>query len=175
MVAHLQNSPRGADVQENAIHEGQAGPVRNRGDHGRVDAGFAAGRRRGGCPPVDRVDDLSVSTKIFVAVLTGLLVAVAIGLLGLYGLRETSRATQSMYRNNVAGVSAIGRLRAAAFKTRVDVANHAISQDQASMAKYRVSIGEDQKSFSAACQRRLKIDPLSSAVSAGHRKDGRPF
>src|SRR4051794_12731325 len=100
---------------------------RHRGYH--MSASGTVASRRG-------VNDLSVRIKIAAVVALALLVAVMVGITGLSALGNTNADAQRMYSSNVAGAAAIGNVRAQALQTRLSVLNHALSHDQASMARY---------------------------------------
>jgi methyl-accepting chemotaxis protein len=66
-----------------------------------------------------------------------------IGVIGIRALGATSDATQRMYDSNIASVRAIGELQTAVVQTRVDLANHAITADVPTMARYEAAVGTD--------------------------------
>ncbi|GLY06518.1 MULTISPECIES: methyl-accepting chemotaxis protein [Actinoplanes] len=92
----------------------------------------------------------SVSVKILGAVAVAAVVALAVGLVGVYGLRQASAAAERIYTGNVAGVDAIGDLRSAVTQSRLDVVSHASSQTAANQATYLKAFAEDQKTTAAA-------------------------
>ena len=87
--------------------------------------------------------DLSVKFKIIVAVLVAAAVALLVGILGLTELRQSNAAAQRIYRLNLANVRSIGEIHAAIAQTRLDVADQAISQDAATMAKFTQVFTQD--------------------------------
>jgi methyl-accepting chemotaxis protein len=99
-----------------------------------------------------RWGDLSVFVKIAVAVLLTVAVGLLVGVLGLRALGRTNHATEQMYRSNVASVRAIGEAKLTAYQTRLDVANHALTLDDAGMRKYRQAVSTDEQAFRAAVE-----------------------
>ncbi|WP_258726307.1 methyl-accepting chemotaxis protein [Cellulomonas sp. NS3] len=85
---------------------------------------------------LSRFRDLGVNTRILAAVLTAALVAGIIGTLGIVSLARTNAATTAMYENNFTGFEAAAGVRRAVLEMRLAVANHAISEDDAEMAKH---------------------------------------
>jgi methyl-accepting chemotaxis protein len=94
--------------------------------------------------------DMGVRAKIVAAVGVALVVASAVGIMGLRALSDTAASAQSIHSDNVAGVGAVGDLTAAARQARIDLANHAISRDDASRAKYRAAFADDVTAFERA-------------------------
>jgi methyl-accepting chemotaxis protein len=94
--------------------------------------------------------DLGVNTKILTAITIAVLVAIAVGITGLSALGGASASAQRIYSNNVAGVGAIGAVKAAMTQTRVDVLNQAISLDAATTAKYGQAFETDVQATDAA-------------------------
>jgi methyl-accepting chemotaxis protein len=80
--------------------------------------------------------DLSVNLKILGAVAIGVLVAVAIGLIGLRALSSVSATAQHIYHGNVTSIEAVGAVDAAMTQVRLDVANQAVSADREDTARY---------------------------------------
>jgi methyl-accepting chemotaxis protein len=94
--------------------------------------------------------DLSVNTKVLAAVAMAALVALVVGIMGIRSLSEASDSAQYIYRSNVASIKAIGQVKAAVTQSRVDVANQALSADDASTAKFTQDFSTDVDSFSTA-------------------------
>ncbi len=93
---------------------------------------------------------LGVRGKILVTASIGLLVAVVVGIVGLVSLARASDSANRIYTSNVASVSVLGDVRAAVAQARVDAAQHAISQDVATMAKFEEAFTTDVKMFQTA-------------------------
>jgi methyl-accepting chemotaxis protein len=91
-----------------------------------------------------------VRVKILLAILVAALVALLVGLLGLRSLSTAAGAADSIYRSNVASVTAIGDVRSATRQVRIDLANHVISQDAATRAKHRAAFEADIEGTTAA-------------------------
>ncbi|MEU4622038.1 methyl-accepting chemotaxis protein [Actinoplanes sp. NPDC023801] len=116
--------------------------------------------------------DLSVKIKILIAVAVGVIAAVVVGLVGLNALGSASDSAQLIYNSNVASIKAVGQLDAAIRQGRVDVANQALSQDPASIAKFTDAFAADQQAFEAAMKAYRASMPASDpaaidAVQAG--------
>ncbi|MEV4281985.1 methyl-accepting chemotaxis protein [Actinoplanes xinjiangensis] len=94
--------------------------------------------------------DLSVRTRILSAVALAALVAVVVGLLGVQTSSAASAAAQRIYDQNVSSILALSDLRAAVLQARLTVVNHAVSQDQASMAKYEQALAGELKAIEEA-------------------------
>ena len=69
-----------------------------------------------------------------------MLVAVAVGVIGLRALGLVSDSAQRIYQSNVHSVEAMGAIDAAMTQVRLDVANQAISADQADTARYTEAV-----------------------------------
>ncbi|MFI6070275.1 methyl-accepting chemotaxis protein [Actinoplanes sp. NPDC051343] len=87
--------------------------------------------------------DLKVNVKILTAISIAVLVAVVVGVTGLRALSAASGSAQMIYFSNVNGTQAVGDLEAAMLQARLDLANHAISSDEANMAKYEQAFTAD--------------------------------
>jgi methyl-accepting chemotaxis protein len=103
--------------------------------------------------------DLSVRVKITAAVLTALVVAVLVGVLGIASLAKTNRAAEHLYASNMASLSAIAGAEAAAVQTRLDVVIHAVSTDAAGRQRALDAIEKDRQAFAAAEQAYRDSDP----------------
>ncbi|WP_307798005.1 methyl-accepting chemotaxis protein [Actinoplanes flavus] len=95
-------------------------------------------------------NDLSVNVKIVSAVAVSSLVALSVSVLGWQGLGEANGYADKLYSSNVASMSALGDLKAAFYKTRLDLTIHRASPDQATKAKVRKEFTADQKAAAAA-------------------------
>ncbi len=111
-----------------------------------------------------RLDGLSVNVKIVSALVVALLVAVIVGVTGIRALQSTNTATQNLYRENIAGVAAIGLVRGAIFTTRVDAANQVISTDDEHRTKYESAIVQDVQDFDAAMKTYRASHPSAPAA-----------
>jgi methyl-accepting chemotaxis protein len=108
--------------------------------------------------------DLGVNIKIVTAICVAVLVAVAVGLLALQALSSASASAQRIYSSNVASIKALGDLEAAMVQARVDVANHAISQDEPTMAKYAQAFETDLRNVDAAITAYRNSNPAGEAA-----------
>jgi methyl-accepting chemotaxis protein len=93
---------------------------------------------------------LSVNIKILVAVAAAALVAVIVGFTGLRALKTSSGEAQQIYRENVGSIESIGRVQTAVAQARVDLANQALSPDDASTTKFTQAFTTDLQSFTSA-------------------------
>jgi methyl-accepting chemotaxis protein len=89
------------------------------------------------------IADLSVRTKILSVAAIGGVAAATIGVTGLIGLAKSSDSAHAIYTTNVDNTASVGRIRAEVLQTRLDVANHLLSEDTASKARYRAAIEKD--------------------------------
>ena len=121
-----------------ATHLGKENP-----DMSTVASGAAVGRRRS-------FADLNVNAKILTAITIAVLVAVVVGIMGLRALSKASDSAQQIYSSNVAGVGQVGVIKAAMIQARVDLANHAISTDDATSAKYAQGFAADVQAADSA-------------------------
>jgi methyl-accepting chemotaxis protein len=103
-------------------------------------------------PPRKRFSfaDLSVNVKVLAAVALAALVALIVGINGIRSLSDASNSAQLIYRSNVASIKAVGDLRTAVTTARSDLANQALSPDQASVAKFTQAFTNDLDAFSQA-------------------------
>ncbi|AGZ44070.1 methyl-accepting chemotaxis protein [Actinoplanes friuliensis] len=109
--------------------------------------------------------DLSVNVKILVAVTMAAVVALAVGIVGLMALSRASAAAQLIYQSNLASVDVLGRLQAAMVQTRLDLANHAISRDEGSKAKYRAAFTADLQAVTAEIAAYRGTDPAGDPTT----------
>jgi methyl-accepting chemotaxis protein len=94
--------------------------------------------------------DLSVNVKVLSAVAVAALVALLIGINGIRSLGHASESAQHIYRNNVSSIKAVGDLRIAVTQARSDLANQALSPDEASVTKFTQAFLADLDAFDAA-------------------------
>ncbi|RAK34658.1 methyl-accepting chemotaxis protein [Actinoplanes lutulentus] len=94
--------------------------------------------------------DISVKIKILGAVGVAAVVALIVGLVGLSALSEISDKAKMIYESNVASIKAVGQIKATVLQTRSDVANQALSPDQASVTKFTEAYKTDVTAFAAA-------------------------
>ena len=99
--------------------------------HGVTHMSTATGRRS--------LADLSVRIKVLSAVFIAVLVAVAVGVLGLQALSQASASAQRIYSDNLASVAGMGVIDGAITQVRSDVANQALS-DPAGKEKYTAAV-----------------------------------
>ncbi|WP_432523295.1 methyl-accepting chemotaxis protein [Kineococcus sp. SYSU DK006] len=93
--------------------------------------------------PLSRwVADRKVGTRILAVVALLALVAVAVGAVGVKSLASTSAGTEKLYDQNVMGLVERGHVHQEQIKSRMLVANHAVSQDAESMATYDQKIAD---------------------------------
>jgi methyl-accepting chemotaxis protein len=94
--------------------------------------------------------DLSVNAKILTTIAIAVLVALVVGVMGLRALSRTSAEAQRIYTSNVIDVAAVGAIKTVMTQARVDLANHAISTDDANMAKYLQAFTADLQAADTA-------------------------
>ncbi|OJF12007.1 methyl-accepting chemotaxis protein [Couchioplanes caeruleus] len=94
--------------------------------------------------------DLSVKFKILAAVLVGTVVSLVVGVVGLMALRQSSDTAQAIYGTNVTSIEALGDLQQAMAQARLDVANHALSQDDEHMNSYGAAFAKNLEAVDAA-------------------------
>ncbi|MFI5493960.1 methyl-accepting chemotaxis protein [Actinoplanes sp. NPDC051859] len=108
------------------------------------------------------VADLSVNVKILSAVLVGTVVSLVVGIVGLLALGGASQAAQDIYKTNISGIDAVSGIRQAMMQARLDIANHALSQDKEHMDKYREAFTNDLKAVDSAFTIYRSGEPASS-------------
>ncbi|MFB9358241.1 MCP four helix bundle domain-containing protein, partial [Actinoplanes nipponensis] len=94
--------------------------------------------------------DLSVNVKVLTAVALAALVALIVGVNGIRSLSAASDSAQQIYRSNVASIKAVGTLKTAASQARTDLANQALSPDEASVTKFTQAYLADLGTFDTA-------------------------
>ncbi len=107
-----------------------------------------------------RLRDLSVRTRIVLAVLLAAVVAVAVGVVGVTALGRTDDATTSVYQNDLLGFEKVAAVRRATLEIRVAVTNHALADDPQDRAAYVATIGDLDAQIA---------DDLASLASRGRR------
>ncbi|MGK5680135.1 methyl-accepting chemotaxis protein [Actinoplanes sp. URMC 104] len=119
----------------------------------------AAGRRLGWFA------DLSINVKILSTLALAALVAMVVGIVSLQGLRAASGTAQDLYSHNVISIQALGNLRSAVLQAQLTVANHAVSQDKATMGKYEQALAGDlqtiEQAFATYRNSRPATDPAA--------------
>ncbi|MEU4420261.1 methyl-accepting chemotaxis protein [Actinoplanes sp. NPDC024001] len=119
---------------------------------------------------------MSVNIKIVAAVTLAVLVGIAVGVVGLRALGTASASAEQIYASNLASVKAVGDIKSAMAQTRVDLANHAISTDDATMAKYEDRFDADLQAVEAGFTAYANSNPAGDpAVIAGLQADWRTF
>ncbi|PPK97308.1 methyl-accepting chemotaxis protein [Kineococcus xinjiangensis] len=91
-------------------------------------------------PVIRWLTNRKVGTRILGVVAVLALVAVAVGVVGLRSLASTSAGTERLYQENVQGLVERGRVHQEQIKSRMLIANHAVSQDDAGMDDYEEKI-----------------------------------
>src|SRR5690348_13284761 len=96
--------------------------------------------------------DRGVRTKVLVAVAIAALVAVVIGVLGLFSLGAAAARTQNLYDANLQGISHAEEMAGALKDTRVTVRDVILAGDEATAQKKAGQIDADAAAFSAAVE-----------------------
>jgi methyl-accepting chemotaxis protein len=94
--------------------------------------------------------DRPVGLKIVVPVLVAVVLALAVGLLGLGRLGEASDATQDLYQGSVGSISALSDARAEQMATETAVLNHVTAGDPKERAEVASAIEGHARAFAAA-------------------------
>jgi methyl-accepting chemotaxis protein len=94
--------------------------------------------------------DLSVNVKVLSAVAVGALVALIVGISGIRSLSDASDSAQLIYSSNVASIQAVADVKSSVSQARSDLANQALSPDEASSTKFTRAFLADLESFRAA-------------------------
>jgi methyl-accepting chemotaxis protein len=94
--------------------------------------------------------NMSVLAKIGLTAAIGVVVALVVGVIALHALAVAAAAARDIYGNNLGSVGAVGNVQAAIAQTRIDLANHLISQDAASTEKFAKAFETDLTTFDAA-------------------------
>jgi methyl-accepting chemotaxis protein len=112
-----------------------------------------------------RLTDVSVNIKILAAVAVASVVALAVGVVGLHALSESSAAAQKIYHSNLTSVDAAGDLDRAMSLVRLDLANQVISQDAASTEKYTRAVEKNLAAVSEAFDAYRATGPAADAAT----------
>ncbi|WP_217616871.1 methyl-accepting chemotaxis protein [Cellulomonas sp. GbtcB1] len=104
--------------------------------------------------------DRGVRARILAAVLLAAAVGALVGVVGLVALGSTNAATTAMYAENVVGLQQAATLRRAMVQMRLDVTNHALSTDDAVMARFedRIAASEAELREALAAYAALPLD-----------------
>ncbi|MEU8233286.1 methyl-accepting chemotaxis protein [Actinoplanes sp. NPDC048967] len=112
------------------------------------------------------IADLGVNVKILATIAVAVVVAVTVGIVGLVALSAASASAHLLYTSNVAGIKAMGQLEATVRQARSDVANVALSQDDATAEKYVAAFAADKPVFDTASAEYSRSGPADRAVFA---------
>ncbi|MFG1606852.1 methyl-accepting chemotaxis protein [Actinoplanes sp. NPDC049265] len=110
------------------------------------------------------LNNLGVNTKILATIGVSVGVAIVVGVMGLLALRDASAAAQQIYTSNVAGVSSMAKLDATVKQARSDVANAALSRDDATRSKYANAFAAGKQKFDTAYAAYTASGPADTAV-----------
>ena len=110
------------------------------------------------------VRDLSVRTKILLTVALAGVVALIIGISGIIAVNQSSASADDLY-GNVDATGAVGELEAAMLQARLNLANHAISQDKSSMDEYEAAFNENVTAVDAAFATYLATHPVGDPAT----------
>jgi methyl-accepting chemotaxis protein len=94
--------------------------------------------------------NLSVQVKIAIISVIGVLMALAIGLVGLHALSGASSVADQIYSRNLSSAVALGVVNAEMTQTRLTLANQLISQDKATTDKYAGTFKTNAEAVDAA-------------------------
>jgi len=110
-----------------------------------------------------RLRDLPVLTRILAAVVVGLVVAVAVGALGLVKLQASAAMVDTMYSGQVKPLAVLAAGQRLEMQARLNVLNHLASLDAASMAKVEAKIKSDDAALdqTMAQYRTTAADPAA--------------
>ena len=113
-------------------------------------------------PVLSRLRDARITTKIVATVAVAVLVAVAVGLLGLRALGHTADATDTMYRDELVGTVEVEAMRSQFFAIRLSGTNYAVASTPADRAKYLEAREKAYAELSAAAGRYLDTHPSAA-------------
>jgi methyl-accepting chemotaxis protein len=120
--------------------------------------------------------DWSVNVKIVAAIGVAVLIAVVVGIVALRALSAASTSAQLIYTSNLASVKAVGEIKSAMATVRLDLANHAISQDPATMARYTRAFADGQQAVDTAITAYERSNPVGDpAVIAELRSNWQSY
>jgi len=108
--------------------------------------------------------DLPVNAKILLAVGIASLAAVTVGVTGLLALSRASASAQHIYTSSVAGVAAVGEVKAAFLQGRVDVTLHAATTGEAAKAKIKAAFATDAQAADTAIAAYRTVDAAGDAA-----------
>jgi len=94
--------------------------------------------------------DRGVRARILATVLLAAAVGALVGVVGIAALGSTNAATTAMYAENVVGLQQAATLRRAMVQMRLDVTNHALSTDEAVMARFEDRIAASEAELRGA-------------------------
>ncbi|NEK60603.1 HAMP domain-containing protein, partial [Geodermatophilus sabuli] len=109
--------------------------------------------------PVRRFRDLRIAGKVLVAVATAVVVAVAVGLLGLAKLSGSAATTQEMYDRQLVGTVEVEAMRSQLFLIRLAGTNYAVATDPATRQGYLDTRTTAYAGLDAAADRFLATAP----------------
>lgn len=108
--------------------------------------------------------DRPVKVKLILALGVLATVAVAVGLVGMRALAETSEDSQHLYNENVLSMVALGRVHQEEIKTRMLVNGHAATPDTARMTEYETKIRESDAELAKWEAEYEKVGPEDQAA-----------
>ncbi|GAB7190496.1 hypothetical protein NUM3379_12020 [Kineococcus sp. NUM-3379] len=101
-------------------------------------------------PVLRAVANRKVGTRIVLVVVLMALVAVAVALVGVRAITSTSATAHHLADKNMAGLVARGHVHQEQLKSRMLIANYALSQDEATIAEFGEKIRETDADLDAA-------------------------
>ncbi|WP_433384262.1 methyl-accepting chemotaxis protein [Actinoplanes sp. CA-142083] len=108
--------------------------------------------------------NLSVQVKIGIIVVTGVLVALVIGILGLHALNGAATAAHNIYASNLSSTNALGLVSTAMAQSRLNLANQILSGDAATTAKYTETFRADLRAVEEALDAYRASGPAADDV-----------
>jgi methyl-accepting chemotaxis protein len=96
------------------------------------------------------LSDFSVRTQILAAVGLASLVALVVGGTGLVALSKTDESAQRITTGSLASIQAVGDVKSAISKARLDAINQVLAPDNAAEQKYATNFAADVKLFGEA-------------------------
>ncbi|NHC46709.1 methyl-accepting chemotaxis protein [Motilibacter aurantiacus] len=109
---------------------------------------------------------LSVRTKILAAVTVAVLAGCVVGTLGIRGLAATNTEAQALYTENFAGLDQAAKMRRLMVQERLDVVNHGISFDQATMDTYEAAAEDTEQQLTAVIDEYAASNPSPAQAEA---------
>nr|WP_269204738.1 methyl-accepting chemotaxis protein [Motilibacter deserti] len=98
------------------------------------------------------VANRKVSTRILMIVAVLAAVSISVGVVGIRALGSTSQGTERLYDKNVTGLLATSKAHQEQIKSRMLIANFAVSQDQKTMDVYRQKMNDTDRDLDAAIE-----------------------